>query len=209
LKLGSELPLGKLIQNDMRKPGYVNLTVALVLLLLAVILFLSSGRGSGGLNSEKVFIAALHNSLYYLDQAKWQWLEEKQKSEQDVPTMEELAPYLGDWTNHIKRFVALGISYKITSMEEHQSDVATLTRDLRFRSGICRFYRAGTSYCIRTHWSHPPSSATTSFRALYFQNQYLLAAGLFVFAMGNLLAFVVKRIGIWKRRAPITDEPGP
>jgi hypothetical protein len=186
-----------MIWNDMRKAGYPYLAAALALLLLAAALFLSSGRGLGVsgrkaevLNREMEFVGGLHNSLYYLDRAKWGWLEEKNKSEQDVPTMEDLAPYLGEWTNHIARFMALGITYRITSLDEPQSDVATLTRDLRFRRGIGRFYRAGTSYCIRTRWAHPRS-----------HNQDLLAAVLFVLGMGNLLVFVMKRIGIRRRRA--------
>src|SRR6266487_5979122 len=98
----------------MRKPGSAYLVAGIVLLLLAVIFFLPSGAGPGALDREKAFIFGLHNSLYYLDQAKWKWMEEKHKTEHDVPTMEDLAPYLGDWTNHIARFVTLGLAYKIT-----------------------------------------------------------------------------------------------
>src|SRR5262245_38503846 len=114
------------------KPDYAVLMVAFAFLLVAVILLLPPGAGPGALDSEKVFMAGLQNSLYHLDQAKGQWAEQKHKSERDIPTMADLTPYLGDWTNGIKRFTTLGITYKITQISEMepQSDVATLTRDL-------------------------------------------------------------------------------
>ena len=180
----------------MRKPGSACLVVGIVLLLLAVIFFLPPGIGPGALDSEKVFMAGLQNSLYYLDQAKWKWMEEKHKTEHDVPTMEDLAPYLGDWTNHIAQFVALGITYKITPISEmeSQSDVATLTRDLRFQAGICRLYRAGTSYCLHTGWVSPRYDTASWLRAFYINNRELLAIGLFFLAMVSLLVFVIKRV---------------
>jgi hypothetical protein len=192
----------------MRRAGSVYLKLGLALLLLAVIAFLSPAFVPGTLNSEKVFMARLHNSLYYLDQAKWEWLEKMNKSEQDIPTMEELTPYLGEWTNRIARLITLGITYRITSFEERQSDVATLTRDLRFRSGYCRLYRAGTRYCLHTGWAHPKSGVTSSPRSFYTNNQGLLAAALGVLGMGSLLVFVVKRIGIRRTRAEIPHERG-
>jgi hypothetical protein len=125
----------------MRRAGYLSLTVGLALLLLAVLLFSPSGAGPGALDSEKVFMAELQSSLYHLDQAKQQWADEKHKSEQDIPTMEDLTPYLGDWKNRIGRLVKLGINYKFTPVleMEPQSDVATLTRGLRFQRGYGRF----------------------------------------------------------------------
>ena len=81
----------------MRKTGYGYLAVAPALMLLAVFVFLPSGAGSGALPREMAFTGGLHNTLYYLDQAKWKWAEEKHKSEGDIPTMEDLAPFLGDW----------------------------------------------------------------------------------------------------------------
>jgi hypothetical protein len=190
----------------MRKPGYATITGAVALLLLAVVLFLLPGVGPGALDSEKVFMAGLHNSLYYLDQAKGKWAEEKHNSERDVPTMTDLTPYLGDWTTRIERFIALGIDYKITSISkmEPQSDIATLTRDLRFRSGICRFYPAGTRYCIHTGWTHPDS--VRSFRAFYINNRELLAAVLFMSGIGTLLVFVVRRIRSWGQVSSVTHE---
>jgi hypothetical protein len=176
-----------------RMAGRASLTVALSLMLLAMILLLLPGVGA--LDSEKQFIAGLHNSLYRLDLAKSQWAEEKHKSEQDVPTMADLTPYLGDWANHIEWFGTLGITYKITqtSEMESQSDIATLTRDLRFRKGICRYYPAGTRYCIHTGWSQP-DSGRSSFRAFYINNQEFLATAIFMFGVGTLLVFMVRKI---------------
>jgi hypothetical protein len=122
--------------------------------------------------------------------------------------MEELAPYLGEWTNRIARLMTLGITYRITSLEEPQSDVATLTRDLRFRSGYCRLYSAGTRYCLHTGWAHPNSGVTSSSRAFFIDNQGLLAAALGVLGLGNLLVFVVKRIVIRRTRAETPHEQG-
>lgn len=190
----------------MRKAGYVNLTIALTLLCLAVILFLSWALGLGALDSEKRFIAGLYNSLYHLDLAKQHWAEEKKKSELETPTLPDLMPYLGTWKNAIERFKAYGINYTITSMAEPQSDVATLTRDLRFRSGICHFYSASTSYCLQTGWAHPQSSITSSLRALYFNNQHLVVGALCVVAAGNLLVFVMKKIRRPKEAAILTEK---
>ena len=177
----------------MRKAGHGYLTVALALMLLAVVVFLPSGAGPGALDREMAFTGALHNSLYHLDQAKWQWAEARRKSEQDVPTMEDLTPYLGDWTNRIRRLVALGIDYKITPISEMepQSDVATLTRNLRFQRGFYRFYPAGTSYCLHTGWARP-QSGTSWFLASYHNHRGLLEAALFLFGIGTLLVFVIK-----------------
>jgi hypothetical protein len=102
----------------MSKGSCINLTVTLAILLLGLILIQPPKLGPGVLDAESSFYPALHNSLYYLDQAKWKWMEEKHKAEQDVPKMAELAPYLGEWTNHIARFVTLGITYKITHISE-------------------------------------------------------------------------------------------
>jgi hypothetical protein len=145
------------------------------------------------LASEKTFDAALHNSLYYLDQAKWKWAEEKQKSEQDIPTMADLDPYLGEWTNSIKRFETLGIKYKITprSEMEPQSDVAILTRDVSFHAGICRFYPAGTRYCINTGWTSPELSGIPRRRAFYMGDRELFAVAIFLLTIVNLLIFGV------------------
>jgi hypothetical protein len=180
----------------MRKAGYGYLTVALALMVLAVLVLLPSGAGPGAFPREMEFTDGLHGSLSHLDQAKWRWAEEKHKSEGDIPTMEDLAPYLGDWTNSIKRFVAWGIEYKITptSEMEPQSDIATFTRDVSFQRGFRRFYRAGTRYCVHTGWALPQSGNGSWFLASYQNNRGLLVIILFALAMGSLLVFLIKKI---------------
>ena len=180
----------------MRKSGSAYLVVALALLLLAMFIFLPWGAGPGALPREMGFWVPLQNSLNQLDQAKWKWMDEKHKTEGDTPTMEDLAPYLGDWTNSIKHFGALGVEYKITPIAEMkaQSDVATLTRDLRFQKGFCRFYRAGTKFSIQGDRFYPPYDTKSSLIAFYQNNRGLLVLVLFTLAIGNLLVFVVKRI---------------
>jgi hypothetical protein len=121
---------------------------------------------------------------------------EKHKSELDTPTLQDLMPYLGNNRERIERFMALGINYKVTSMAEPQSDIATLTRDLRFRKGYCLFYSAGTTYCIHTGWPHPPHSTTSrSFRTLFIENNldHLLEAAFSMLVVGNLLVFLIKK----------------
>jgi hypothetical protein len=57
----------------MRKVGYKYLAAAVVLILLAILVFLPSGAGPGALPREMGFFGALHNSLWNLDLAKWKW----------------------------------------------------------------------------------------------------------------------------------------
>ena len=190
----------------MHKSGYGYLVVALALLLLAVFVFLPSGAGPGALDREMAFWGGLHNSLGQLDEAKWKWAAERHKSEGDVPTMEDLAPYLGDWTNHIARFVALGVTYKITPISdlEPRSDVATLTRNLRFQIGFCRYYRAGTSFSLHGGHVSPPYDTKSWFIAFYQNNRGLLVIVLFALAIGNLLVFVIKKIQNSKQVSSVT-----
>ena len=180
----------------MRKSGSAHLVVAIALLLLGVFIFLPSGAGPGALPREMGFRGGLQNSLYHLDEAKWKWMEEKHKAEGDVPTMQDLAPYLGEWTNHIARFVALGVTYKITPIAEMkpQSDVATLTRVLRFQRGFCRYYRAGTSFSMQGDRFYPPNDTKSWLIAFYQNNRGLLVIVLFALAVGNLLVFVMKKV---------------
>jgi hypothetical protein len=191
----------------MRKSGSAYLVAALALLLLAVFIFLPAGAGPGALEREMGFWGGLHNSLYYLDQAKWKWMEEKHKSEGDVPTMEDLAPYLGEWTNHIARFVSWGVTYKITPISEmeSQSDVATLTRDLRFQRGFCRYYRAGTTFSLHGGSKFPPYDTKSWFMAFYQNNRGLLVIVLFALAVGNLLMFVIKKIQRFRKVSIVAD----
>ena len=186
-------------KQSLRKAGFAYLAAGLVLLLLAVTLFVLSGYGPYTLDREKGFMTVFGNSLYHLDLAKQQWAEEKHKSERAVPTMEDVMPYLGNWTNTIKRFVALGIDYKITSTENPQSDVATLTHDLRFRKGFCRYYQAGTSYGLQKGWDFPNYDSTSSFEAFCINNRELLTLVFGMSGLGTLLVFAIKRIRISKQ----------
>jgi hypothetical protein len=173
---------------------YLNLALALA--LLTGIVYMTSGPGPWALNSEKTFYAAFHNSLNNLDEAKYKWADEKHKSEEDIPTLEDLIPYLEDKGRGIKRFMVLGITYKITSTETNQSDVATLTRDLRFRSGYCLLYRKGTSYSLHNSWTFPPRDRETkSFNTLWIENNldHALEAALIVLVFGNLFVFMNTR----------------
>lgn len=180
----------------MRKSGYGYLAVALALMIVAVFVFLPTGAGPGALPREMGFWGGLHNSLYYLDRAKWQWMDEKHKTEGDVPTMQDLAPYLGEWTNHIAQFVQWGVTYKITPISEMnpQSDVAALTRDLRFQIGFRRYYPAGTSFSLHGGSVFPPYDMTSRFMALYQNDRILLGGVLFALAVGYLLVFVRSKI---------------
>ena len=192
----------------MRKAGSGYLVAALALLLLAVIVLLPSGAGPGALPREMGFWGGLHNSLWNLDLAKMKWMEEKHKTEGDLPTMEDLAPYLGEWTNHIAQFVAWGVTYKITPISEmeSQSDVATLTRDVRFQIGFCRYYRAGTSYSLHGGYVFPPYDTKSWFVAFYQNNRGLLVIALFASAIGNLLVFVIKKIRNFRQVRSVPHE---
>jgi hypothetical protein len=187
---------GSVILDVMRKAGHGYFFLALALMLVAVLVFLPSGAGPGALDREMAFTGGLLNSLYHLDLAKAKWAEEKHKSEGDLPTMEDLMPYLGDWTNGIKRFVACGVEYKITPISEmeSQSDIATLTRNVCFQTGFCRFYAAGTRFSLHTGWAVPKYGSTAWVLAAYHNNRGLLAAALFVSGIASLLVLAVKKV---------------
>jgi hypothetical protein len=189
----------------MRKSGSAYLVVALALLLLAMFMFLPWGAGPGALPREMGFWVPLQNSLYHLDEAKVKWADEKHRSEGDTPTMEDLAPYLGEWTNSIKHFGALGVEYKITPISEMkpQSDVATLTCDLRFQSGFCRYYRAGTKFSMQGERFYPSYDTKSSLITFYQNNRDLLAIILFALAIG---VFVIKKIQYSRRVSGATHE---
>ena len=175
------------------KLAFANLVFLFV--ILGGILLVDSGP-EPWLDSEKVFDARLHNSLYYLDQAKNQWATEKNKSEDAVPTFEDLTPYLGEWKGTIEKLQALGVEYKITSTETNQSDVATLTRGIRFRAAICPYYRAGTTLCIHTGWKSPPPSTapmTLRIRLTWLRADFFLQAALFLLVLANGIIFLVRK----------------
>ena len=180
----------------MRKIGYINFLVCLALLLFATIIFWSARTDPKALDREMGVMGPLHNSLYYLDQAKWKWAEEKHKSEHDTPTMDDLAPYLGKWTNTITRFEALGIKYTITPLSEMeaQSDIATFTREVYFHVGFCRYYPTGCTMSLHNGWSSPRLDAKSKLRAFYFADRELLAVAIFVLSTINLLVLAVVKL---------------
>jgi len=163
--------------------------LALILILLGGILRVELGP-EPCLDSEKVFMGRLHNSLYYMDEAKHKWADEHNKSQDAVPIFNDLAPYLGEWKNTIEKLKAMGIEYQITSTETNQSDVPTLTRGMRFRAGICCFYRAGTTLCLHSGWTNPSTSAapiTFRIRFILLHGDYFLKAALFVLLLVNVV----------------------
>jgi hypothetical protein len=192
----------------MRKSGSAYLRAALAFLLLAIFILLPSGAGPGALPREMGFWVPLQSSLSHLDQAKWKWMEEERKTEGDTPTMKDLAPYLGDWTNSIRHLVALGVEYRITPLSEEkpQSDVATLSRDLRFQRGFCRYYRAGTKFSIQGDRFWPPYDTKSWLMAFYQNNRGLLVIVLLTLAIGNLLVFVVKKTQNIRQVTRVTRE---
>ena len=164
-----------------------------ILVLLAVFVYLSPMS----YEREMGFCGGLHNSLVHLDQAKSKWAEEQHKSEGDIPTMAELAPYLGEWTNSVQRFVAAGIEFKISPFSEGQTqtDVATFTRDLSFQRGFCRFYRAGTSFGLYAGWKTPHGyTQSQRFWAIYHHYRPLLAAVIFLLAVTSIVLAVITNI---------------
>ena len=163
---------------------------------MAVFVFLPTGAGPGALPREMGFWGGLQNSLCYLDETKSKWAYEKHMADGTVPTMQELAPYLGERTNGIAQFVKLGVVYRITPVSEMkpQSDVATLTRGLRFQRGFCRYYPAGTTFSLQGEHGFPPYTTTSWFMAFYQNDRIMLAGVLFVVAVGNLLVFVKRRM---------------
>jgi len=180
----------------MRKIVYINFLVCLALLLFATIMFWSARTDPKALDREMGFVGSLQNSLYYLDLAKWKWAEENHKSEKDIPTMEDLAPYLGDWTNSIKRFETLGVIYKITPLSEmeSQSDVATLTREVYFHAGFCRYYPAGCTMSLHNGSTSPELSGISRLRAIYLADRELFAVAIFLLAIVNLLILAMVKL---------------
>jgi hypothetical protein len=170
----------------MRKVLYIDALA--ILLLLVGRLYLS---GPIVVDREGAFYTGLHNSLYFLDQAKWDWAEKEHKAENDVPTMAELLPYMGDHRPLIDRFTALGVRYTITPFGEeyHQSDVATLTKDIRFSAGFCRFYPAGTKYSIQGERVNPQ----VPFWFGYFEQNWAIMVPLWIltFVVGNAIFLVI------------------
>jgi hypothetical protein len=186
---------------------FANLVIFLI--ILGGILLVESGP-EPCLDSEKVFMARLQNSLWNLDRAKYQWATEKNKPEDAIPTFDDLAPYLGEWKNTIEKLKALGVEYKITSTETNQSDVATLTRGIRFRAAICPYYRAGTTLSIHTGWkSPPPSTSPITLRILltWLRADFFLKAAFFILVLANVIIFLVRKLT--KPSKPDETEDAP
>ena len=187
----------------MRKFLHINFLVCLALLLFAAIIFSLARTDPKTLDREMGFWGALKNTLVEINQAKWKWADENHKPESSIPTMEDLSPYLENWTNTIRRLEAFGVNYKITpfSESENQSDVATLTREVYFHIGFCRYYPAGVTYSLHNGFSIPQSDAKTEWRAFYFANREILAVAIFALAVFNLFILaVIKLIKLFRRK---------
>ena len=189
------------------KLAFANLVILLI--IIGGILLVESGP-EPWLDSEKRFMARLHSSLGSLDRAKHQWAEEKNKPEDAVPTFDDLAPYLGEAKANIEKLKGLGVEYKITSTEENQSDVATLTRGIRFRSAFCAYYRAGTTLCIHTGWKSPPpgtSPISLRIRLILLRADFFLTAALFILALANGIIFLVRKASKPSKPDETQDAP--
>lgn len=184
------------MNRNFPKSKLVFVNLAILLIIFGGIRLVESGP-EPWLASENVFTAQLDNSLWNLDRAKHEWAAEKNKAEDAVPTFEELAPYLGEDKKAIEKFQALGIEYKITSTETNQSDVATLTRGIRFRAAFCPYYRAGTTVCLHTGWKNPPTSTSPiTFRILLIllHGDFFLNAAFFILVLANVIIFLVSKL---------------
>ena len=171
----------------MRKLLYADV-VALLCLVMGYICL----SGPFVLDSESTFDARLHNSLVDLSHAKQQWADEKQKSEKDVPTIEELGPYLGVNEARIAELIALGVHYTITPIGKGElTDIATMTQNVRFHGGFSRFYPAGTKCGLSSGWSTPPGSIC--FRLVENYLDVLLILSLLALGVGNVLLLVIRK----------------
>jgi len=160
----------------------------------AAILLLVLGRlyvsGPIVLDREGAFFLKLQNSLYYLDQAKSEWATVEHKADEDIPTMQELIPYLGEHQRSIDELASHGVVYTITPRDEDhaQSDYATLTQDIRFRSGFSRYYPAGKKFSLQGVNAHPTGSPCY----VFFQQNWQIMVSLWViaFLVGNAIYLV-------------------
>ena len=180
-----------------------------LLVILGGILLVDSGP-EPWLDSEKVFMTRLHNSLYYIDRAKYDWATKTNKPENAVPTLDDLAPYLGEWRSNIEKLKEIGVEYKITSTETNQSDIATLTRGIRFRAAICPYYRVGTTLCLHTGWQSPPtgnSPVTLRIRLTWLHADFLLKAAFFLLVLADVIILLVRKSTNSSRSAETLDAP--
>lgn len=189
------------------KSNLFRVNVLILFLIVGGILFVESGP-EPWLDSEKTFMARLHNSLGEIDQAKHAWATEKDKPEEAVPTFEDLAPYLSKNKISIENLRSLGVEYKLTSSETNQSDIATLTRGIRFRAAVCSYYRAGTTISLHTGWKSPPPETvpiTLRMRLIWFRADFFLKAALFLFAITHLILFPVRKLTVRANPDPAQD----
>lgn len=171
----------------MRKLLYADIAALLCLVVGYICL-----SGQFVLDSESTFDARLRNSLVDLSHAKQQWADEKQKSAKDVPTIEELGPYLGVNKARIAELMALGVRYTITPIGKGElTDIATMTQNVCFHGGFSRFYPAGTKCGLFSGWSTPPGSIC--FRLVENNLDVLLILGVMALAAGNVLLLVIRK----------------
>jgi hypothetical protein len=178
----------------MPRTNYILLLIGGAFPLLAAVIYYTAETGPWAFDSEMVFLGSLHNSLYDLDKAKYQWAVQHDKSELDTPTLEELLPYLGGQEEGIGKFIALGVRYQATSLAVQQSDVATLTRDVRCRRGVNHCYPAGSSFSIRTCWDLSKCSFAARVRCFCTNTAFLSVPLLCILGLGSLLVFFIKRM---------------
>jgi hypothetical protein len=191
----------------MIRNSYILLLIGGVCLLLAAVVHHTAETGTSTFDSEMVFLGSLHNSLYYLDRAKYQWAEQNQKSEIEIPTLDDLLPYLGDQKNGVEKFIALGVRYRTTSLAVRQSDVATLTRDVRCRRGICRCYPAGSSFSLCTRWDFSKCRFAARVRWFCINTARISVPLLCALGLGSLLVFVVEHMR--HRPRELSAKTGP
>jgi hypothetical protein len=158
-----------------------------ILLLVVVRLYIA---GPTVMDREEAFHIKLYNSLIYLDRAKQDWAAKQHGAEGELPTMPELRPYLGNWKDVIDQLTALGVRYTITPIDEDhgQTDTATLTKDIRFRVGFCRYYPAGAKFSLLGERAFPSGSP---FHVFFQQNwAIILRLWVLVFVVGNAISLV-------------------
>ena len=180
----------------------INLPVVFGVLGVATILLPLPGCGPTALPLESDFYMGIDRSLYHLDEAKARWREKYDKKDEDIPTVEELLPFSPGLAEAIQHFRSLGIVYQTTSSETNQSDVATLTRDLRFVGAFCHYYPAGKGFRIQGPVKAPTYGLGTRLKAIYFNTWYLLAPLCFLLAGASWVASQLASRWTAKRRSP-------
>jgi len=178
-------------------------------MLMAAVVILPVGAGFHALEREMPFTIGLQTTLHRVAGAKHKWAIERNKPEGAIPKMDDLTPYLREATNAIEYFVASGIEFKLAAFVEDEpvpSDTAIFTRNVTFRRGFCRFYRAGISFSPRTGWTYPSSTSWQQNLVLlplgfYHSNRGLVAGALFASGVAVFLMFAAKKFWrLWRER---------